>query len=75
MATAIVTTGVDKVGVSIDSIPGRKGNKHQIKLKGDNIDISIAIESIPSPDNPRSSTLAAYSVIALLKRLVSPITF
>lgn len=75
VATAIATTGVDKTRVSIDSIPGRKGNKHEIKLQGDNIKVNIAIESIPSADNPKSSTLAAYSVIALLKRLVAPISF
>lgn len=75
VATAIATTGVDNTKVSIDSIPGKKGNKHKIKLKGENINIEIAIESTPSPDNPKSSTLAAYSVIALLKRLVNPITF
>lgn len=75
VATAIATTGVDNTKVSIDSIPGKKGNRHEIKLKGENINISIAIESIPSSDNPKSSTLAAYSVIALLKNLVSPISF
>lgn len=73
VATAMATTGVENTKVSIDSIPEKKGNKHEIKLKGENININIAIESIPSPDNPKSSTLAAYSVIALLKNLVSPI--
>lgn len=75
VATAIATTGVENTKVSIDSIPGKKGNKHEIRLNGENINIDITIESIPSPDNPKSSTLAAYSVIALLEKLVSPISF
>ena len=75
VATALATNGVEATRVSIDSLPDKKGNKHEIKLKGENIKISIAIESVPSPDNPKSSTLAAYSVIALLKRLVDPISF
>ncbi len=74
VATAIATTGVDKTKVSINSIPGQKGNKHKIKLDGESIKISISIEALPSPENPKSSVLAAYSVIALLKKLVSPIS-
>ena len=75
VATALATIGVDDTQVVINSLPGKEGNKHEIRLRGENINISIAIESLPSPDNPKSSTLAAYSVIALLNRLVSPITF
>ncbi|HRN71211.1 MAG TPA: hypothetical protein PLS49_08595 [Candidatus Woesebacteria bacterium] len=37
--------------------------------------INIIIETRPSKDNPKSSSLAAYSVMSLLKNLVSPITF
>lgn len=74
VATAIATVGVDNTNVSIDSIPGKKGNKHEIKLNGENIKINISIESVPSPENPKSSVLAAYSVIAILKKLVSPIS-
>ena len=75
VTTAIATTGVENTKVSINSIPGFKSNKHEIKLEGETINVAITIETKPSKDNPKSSTLAAYSVISLLKNLVSPIAF
>jgi aspartate dehydrogenase len=75
VATALATVGVDNTKVIITSVPGMKSNTHSIKLKGDTVKVLIEIESSPSADNPKSSTLAAYSVISLLKKLVSPIIF
>lgn len=75
VATGLATTGVDNTNIAIRSIPGMKSNKHNIKLVGNTVKVTVEIESIPSPDNPKSSTLAAWSVISLLKRLVAPITF
>lgn len=75
VALALATVGVEDTKVVIKSIPNTKSNKHEIKLVGDTIQVNIAIESTPSPNNPKSSTLAAYSVITLLKNLVSPISF
>ena len=75
VATGLATTGVDNTNVVIRSIPGVKSNKHIIRLKGNTVKVTVEIESTPSPDNPKSSTIAAWSVISLLKRLVAPITF
>lgn len=75
VATALATTGVENTKVSINSIPGLKSNKHKIALSGETVKVEVIIETTPSKDNPKSSTLAAYSVIGLLKNLVTPITF
>lgn len=75
VATAIATTGVENIKVSIHSIPGLESNEHEINLTGKIIKVNVTIETTPSDDNPKSSTLAAYSVISLLKNIVSPITF
>ena len=75
VATALATKGVNDTKVVIKSVPGIMSNKHHIKSKGDTIEVNISIESIPSANNPKSSTLAAYSVIALLENLVSPIIY
>ena len=75
VATALATTGVDNTKVIIRSIPGVTSNKHETKLKGETIKVNIVIEANPSEDNPKSSKLAAYSVIALLENLVAPIVF
>ena len=75
VATALATTGVENTSISVKSIPGTKSNRHEIKLTGETVNVDITIETIPSEENPKSSTLAAYSVIGLLKNLVSPIVF
>lgn len=75
VATALATTGVDNTKVMIKSIPNSNTNKHEIQLLGKAIKVTVAIETTPSINNPKSSTLAAYSVIALLENLVSPIVF
>lgn len=75
VATALATTGVENTQVSIRSVPGFNSNKHKIKLVGNSVSVDIIIETKPSKDNPKSSTLAAYSVINLLNELVVPITF
>lgn len=75
VATALATTGVENTKVKIYSVPDATSNKHIISLKGKSIQVTIEIEAKPSEDNPSSSTLAAYSVIYLLKNLASPIRF
>ncbi len=75
VAVALATSGVENTKVNIWSIPNLKSNKHTIKLVGETINVEVIIESTPSTNNPKSSTLAAYSVIVLLKNLISPITF
>lgn len=75
VATAMATTGVENTKIAIHSIAGFKSNRHTIKLTGTTINVEIMIETTPSQDNPKSSALAAYSVIGLLKNLVAPIAF
>ena len=75
VTTALATNGAEHTKVSINSIPGLKNNRHQIKLSSTTVNVDVVIETTPSSNNPKSSALAAYSVISLLQNLVSPITF
>lgn len=75
VATALATTGVENTNVVIRSVPGMTSNYHRIELSGATVKVKVEIDSKPSPDNPKSSSLAAWSVVALLRNLVSPITF
>jgi aspartate dehydrogenase len=74
-AMSFATLGMDMVTTSIVSDPARTLNKHTILLEGAFGRARCEIEARPSPDNPRSSLLAAYSVIALLRKLSDPIRF
>ncbi len=75
VACALATTGTKEIYVEIDSIPGKSLNTHRIILEGDFGRASVEIESRPTPDNPRSSTLAAYSVLARLKNMTDTVSF
>jgi len=53
--------------------PNAKRNKHHVKIKGDFGTAECTVENTPSPDNPRTSYLAAISAVATLKRLAKPL--
>jgi aspartate dehydrogenase len=61
------------IAVSIRSVPGLKENQHSVHLENALVTADITIRSRPDPENPKSSTSAAWSVIALLKNLASPV--
>lgn len=75
VATALATTGCENTKVIIKSVPGMKSNLHCINLVGETVKVKVEIESKPSKENPKSSTLAALSVVSLLEKLSSPIVF
>ena len=70
---SFATTGLDQVAIAIASDPSLTRNRHTVSLEGRFGKATVEVEANPSPDNPRSSLLAAYSVLALLKKLQSPI--
>jgi len=75
VALAIATTGVDNTDVEVFSDPSAKYNTHKIELFGDFGHACIEIAAKASGSNPKSSAIAASSVVAKLKNLASPICF
>ena len=59
----------------IDSCPGKQDNLHRITVENDGVRAVIEVTSRPNPDNPRSSIMTAWSVVALLRNLSGPIQF
>ena len=70
---ALAATGLDQTMVVVRSNPALSRNRHTIELEGAFGRARIEVEASASRDNPKSSALAAYSVLALLKRLASPL--
>ena len=68
VAAAHLCAGIDDTRIIIKSVPGMCNNSHKIIVKGDFGRMEMVFESAPSKDNPGSSAMAAYSVIALLKK-------
>lgn len=68
VATALASAGIDATRVSINSVPGFKGDDHRIEIQGDEVRAVIDIYS-------ETSAIAGWSVVALLRNVVAPITF
>lgn len=65
--------GAEKTMVEIWADPEAKGNAHEIVVEGEFSTISARIENKPDPANPKSSVLAAQSIVALLKGMSEPL--
>lgn len=59
--------GPDKTGVKIISDPAVKKNSHMIEAAGSFGKLSLQVENDPMPNNPKTSYLAALSVLSSLK--------
>jgi aspartate dehydrogenase len=55
--------------------PALKTNTHVIEIRGKTGNISLKLENVPSPDNPKTAWLACYSALAALKLAKSPIRY
>ncbi len=61
--------GPEKTRVEIWADPNAKGNAHEISVEGEFSKMSSHVENTPAPANPKSSMLAAQSIIATLKNM------
>ncbi len=68
VATSLATTGPDVTGVIMHSVPNWQGDDHKITAE---IDGAKAVVDIYS----RTSAIAGWSMVALLRNLASPVCF
>ncbi len=66
---SLSTHGFDSTRVKIVCDPGITRNIHKITFKGDAGEFTGISKNAPSPDNPRTSYLAALSAVGALKRI------
>ena len=59
--------GAEKTAVQIWADPDAKGNMHEVTVEGTYSTLYTRIENMPDPQNPKSSMLAAQSIVATLK--------
>ncbi|HSD39487.1 MAG TPA: aspartate dehydrogenase domain-containing protein [Rhodocyclaceae bacterium] len=68
VAAALATAGVDATRVSVNSVPGFIGDDHRIEVRGEEVHAIVDIYS-------RTSAIAGWSIVALLRNLAAPIMF
>ena len=68
VAASLATSGTEQLDFHIISVPGMAGDDHRITAEGEGLKATVDVYS-------RTSDIAAWSVVALLKNLVSPIMF
>ena len=75
VAAASASAGMARTAVTITSDPALVENTHRIHVQGFGVRAEMEFASLPDPENPRSSTMTAWSVLALLDELTSPIRY
>ncbi len=73
VALSLAGIGTENTQVRVFVDPEATRNIHEISVKGAFGNFFCHVENIPSPDNPRTSYLAALSAIATLKKITEPL--
>ena len=68
VSTSLATTGPEITGVTMHSVPDWQGDDHRITAEIDGVRAVVDIYS-------RTSAIAGWSVVALLRNLASPVCF
>lgn len=66
--------GPDATEVELWADPAIAENRHELRLRAASGEITTTTVNLPDPDNPGSSILTAHSIVALLRRLVAPLS-
>ncbi len=72
-ALSLAGIGPERTKVQIWADPALTRNSHRIEVVADSASFTMQIENIPSETNPRTGRITALSVLAALRRLVSPL--
>ena len=72
-SVALAGVGFDETTVELIADPGIERNIHEIVADGEFGRFEFRVEGRSLPDNPRSSALAAMSVVREIIRTTSPV--
>jgi len=67
--------GFDRTRLRVVADPALEYNTHFIEIRGATGNISVKLENVPAPDNPKTAWLACYSALAALKAAKAPIRY
>jgi aspartate dehydrogenase len=67
--------GFDRTQLKVLADPAIKHNTHLIEVRAATGNITVKLENVPAPENPKTAWLACYSALAALKLARSPIRY
>ncbi len=65
---SLVGIGFDKTRVKIVADPAVRVNRHEVDVRGEFGEMHVQLEHVPSPQNPKTSYLAAMSAVSAIRR-------
>lgn len=72
-ALSLAGIGPDRTRLEIWADPSVTRNMHSITVEADSARFTMAIENIPTEENPKTGRITALSVIATLRRMAAPL--
>lgn len=67
--------GMDRTRLEVVADPALQLNTHTIRVSGSAGRMTIVLENVPSPENPKTSWLACYSALAALNALSAKVRY
>ena len=67
--------GFDRTQLKVVADPALRYNTHIIEVRGNSGNITVKLENVPAPENPKTAWLACYSALAALKTAESPVRY
>jgi len=67
--------GPDRTRLTVVADPALTLNTHTIHVSGRCGRMTVVLENVPAPENPKTSWLACYSALAALRALDSPVRY
>jgi len=67
--------GMDRTRLEVVADPGLTLNTHTIRVSGAAGRMTVVLENVPAPENPKTSWLACYSALAALRSLESKVRY
>jgi aspartate dehydrogenase len=72
-AVSLAGVGADRTVVEVWADPTVSRNHHRLEVRGAASEFAASVVNLPDPDNPKSSAITGYSIVAALRRLTSPL--
>lgn len=67
--------GMDRTRLEVVADPALRLNTHTIRVSGKAGRMTVVLENVPAPENPKTSWLACYSVLGALKEMGSRVRY